>query len=256
MKKGSFFWVGFADLMTSLFFIMLVLASLSFVFFGNERKELTAKIQELNEIKTKLENSKTMLENSKDSLKILAEKAIVIQTVDNLLLPLKQNPALFRYDSIYKRFNLAFEVKFERGRYNFNSNDIDNFNVAKSKIDDMGRELLRIIKQLDQKRISDSAFRNVSYLIVVSGSASKLPGDVTDLNYELSYKRAYNLYKYWRDQSGIDFDDPRYHRFLEFQIAGIGEGGVNRFRRDPGIWISEEKNQRFIINIIPKIGDL
>jgi hypothetical protein len=65
------------------------------------------------------------------------------------------------------------------------------------------------------------------------------------------------LYKYWKKELGIDFDSPKYHDFIEFQIAGNGEGGIGRFRRDPeNGFKNERKNQRFLINVIPKIGEL
>jgi hypothetical protein len=70
------------------------------------------------------------------------------------------------------------------------------------------------------------------------------------------YERAYNLYKYWRDALGIDFDSKKYHDFIEFQIAGSGEGGIGRIPADPPSFFEERKNQRFLINVIPKIGEL
>ena len=99
---------------------------------------------------------------------------------------------------------------------------------------------------------SDDAYKNVSYIIVVAGSASRTGR--TDRNYSLSYQRAYSLYKYWRDNLGIDFDAKKYHDLIELQIAGNGTGGVGRLVSDDSGY--NRKNQRFIINIIPKLGEL
>ena len=52
MKKSSFFWVGYADLMTSLFFIMLVLfvVTISFLQFKmKENESIIIKNQQLND---------------------------------------------------------------------------------------------------------------------------------------------------------------------------------------------------------------
>jgi len=74
-------------------------------------------------------------------------------------------------------------------------------------------------------------------------------------DYELSYKRAYNLWEYWKN-IGIDFEADKYKGLIDLQISGNGWGGVGRYERDPEKFMkNESKNQRFIIQIIPKIGN-
>jgi hypothetical protein len=76
-----------------------------------------------------------------------------------------------------------------------------------------------------------------------------------DQDYLRSYDRAYSLWLHWKN-IGIDFEDKKYKGLIDLQIAGNGWGGVGRFQYDPqDHFINEAKNQRFIIQIVPKIGD-
>ena len=65
-------------------------------------------------------------------------------------------------------------------------------------------------------------------------------------NYPLSYKRALMVKNLWENQ-GIEFDQS----VCELQIAGSGTGGIGRY--DEKI---ESKNQRILIQIMPKIGNI
>lgn len=244
MKKANFFWVSYADLMTSLFFVMLVLSAISFVLFEAEKGKYEDIIKELN---------------AKDAIiKVQAEKYRIIESVEQNLEPLKKDGDLFVYEQEYKRYKLAFDIQFAEGKVGINRNDVLNFEIAEEKIDKVGKKLLQTVEGLIEKRRKEpEKYASISYLIVVAGSASKLPGDDSDKNYLYSYNRAYNLYKYWRDELGIDFNARKYHGFIEFQIAGNGEGGIGRFPRDAQQGFkNERRNQRFLINVIPKIGEL
>ncbi len=42
MKKKNFFWVGYSDLLTSLFFVMLVLFVVTFIILKKKNDELVA----------------------------------------------------------------------------------------------------------------------------------------------------------------------------------------------------------------------
>ena len=74
-KQENSFWPSYTDLMTSLFFIMLVLYVLTYV-----RLSSTIKLQK--------------------------EKLAIIETVEENLKPLKKDKSLFVYDEKYKRFKL------------------------------------------------------------------------------------------------------------------------------------------------------
>jgi len=240
MKKSGFFWVGYADLMTSLFFIMLILYVVSFALFKEQLKDVEKGKEELKITINKLEETKKLL-------LVQAEKAKIIEAVEQNLEPLKNDRNLFIYDDKYKRFNLAFDVQFKYGRSKINSNDIVGRNTINELLT-VGKSLEQIIERLKtQKENNPKKFGDISYLIVVSGSASDF-GEEKIRNYSKSYERAYYLYEFWKE-NGIDLDARKYHDLVEFQIAGNGTGGVGRFE-------DEKKNQRFIINIIPKIGEV
>jgi outer membrane protein OmpA-like peptidoglycan-associated protein len=231
-KKGeSFFWTSFADLMTSLFFIVLVLYVLTYIMLKKKEKELVNTVADL---KHKLE---------------------VYELVEQNLKPLKQDTLLFRYEENYKRFTLAFDVNFALGKSQIQRGDLNNYDVTASKIESVGKQLQITIDNLARNKAENPAMNNVSYLVIISGYASHLLSGSQISDYELSYQRAYNLWGYWKN-IGIDFEANKYKGLIDLQIAGNGWGGVGRFERDPQNFMANEtKNQRFIIQIVPKIGN-
>lgn len=231
-KKGeSFFWTSFSDLMTSLFFIMLVLYVLTFIMLKKKERELVDTVEDL---KHKLE---------------------VYELVEQNLKPLKQDTLLFRYEENYKRFTLAFDVNFELAKSKIARGDLKNFDLTATKIQSVGKQLQKTIDTLAYNKAANPSMENVSYLVIISGYASHLLSGSQESDYDLSYQRAYSLWAYWKSL-GIDFEASKYDGLIDLQIAGNGWGGVGRFERDPENFMeSETKNQRFIIQIVPKIGD-
>lgn len=219
--------------MTGLFAVTLVLFVLSYYNFSNKKEEL----EKIVKIK---EREAQILNKVKANLKLFdADKEI------------------FLYDTIYDRIQLAFEINFKTGYeyYKIDSTHIEgNFLETLNKLNILGKKLDSIISQFKYQKSTDPSMKDISYLMVVSGSASKWGDD--DKNFLLSYQRALALYKYWKQSLKIDFDSPKYHDIIELQIAGIGVGGVGRYNipYDPKNQIEEKKNQRFIIYITPKIG--
>ena len=230
-KGEGFFWMSFSDLMTSLFFIVLVLYVLTFILLKKKEKELVNTVENLQ---YKLE---------------------VYDLVEHSLRPLKEDIDLFRYEEKYKRFTLSFDVSFELGQYELQNGKLKNYAVTSKKIESVGEQLKKTINILSKQKNENPALGNVSYLVLISGYASHLNTGAQISDYELSYKRAYNLWNYWKEL-GIDFEDDQYKDLIDLQIAGNGWGGVGRFPRDSdNFFKSEIKNQRFIIQIIPKIGN-
>ena len=106
-------------------------------------------------------------------------------------------------------------------------------------------------------------------MVVIEGQASKVGFNKDDWhnNYTLSYLRAQFLNEFWKN-NGIDLSAiPD----CELIISGSGEGGVprvvpdeNKIREsvsnDQEYWLKwtaeEAKNQRFLIHIVPVIGNI
>ncbi|MCB9350932.1 MAG: hypothetical protein H6573_26015 [Lewinellaceae bacterium] len=204
IKRNSFFWASYTDLMTSLFFVMLVLYVLTFV----------------------------LLKRQKDKVQLAADRYEEIQRVEKGVREL-ENTDYFEYQEQYKRLILTKEVNFPR-----NKSEIPR--DAETYLTKVGEEVRDVIAKNEQE--SDST--KVRYLVIIEGMASKDPKvkNLTDYNYELSFQRAYSLYKFWKEER-INFSLEN----TEFIIAGSGTGGVGRNEVD------EKLNQRFLIQIIPKI---
>lgn len=225
-KKSDFFWTSYADLMTSLFFIMLVLFVLIIVVMKNDQIKL-----------------------KKDNIS-LKHKLKVFELVDENIKPLKDDSTLFIYEKKYKRFKLAFDVKFRFDKSNLsNSNHIYNANLTHINVYNAGVKLKKIIDRLYNERQSNEILKNISYVVVIAGYASKgKGGDSENYNYQLSYKRALSLRDFWKERN-INFEEKKYKELVDLQISGNGWGGIGRLPL-------EENNQRFLIQIFPKIGDV
>lgn len=202
-KKRDFFWLSYSDLMTSLFFVMLVLFVLVYTMQNKMIGELGEKAGELERIKE------------------------IEKTVNNI------DTAYFKYDEENKKHILNMQFLFPTG-----SKDISKI-VPDKRID-----LLKagnVIKQLILKYPEEE---NIKYLIVVEGQASK---DNWVGNDDLSYHRAQSLIKFW-EQYNIGLDKLKN---CEIIVAGSGEKGIPRTQPDNG-----NANQRFLITIVPKIGQM
>lgn len=181
-KKESYFWTSYSDLMTNLFFVMLMLFILviallhrEMVQIGKERDATKEELEKINEIRTAIQNIDT---------------------------------TYFQYDPTYKKHILKTKVKFLKG-----SSDINDLDIATKN------ELLAVrdtIKSFLDKLISKD--KSASYLLVVEGQASR---DKYALNNQLSYDRALSLFKFWfPDQTNTTlrfFNLP-----CEVVIAGAG----------------------------------
>ena len=157
-KKESYFWTSYSDLMTNLFFVMLMLFILAIallhremVQIGKERDATKEELEKINEIRAAFKNIDT---------------------------------TYFQYDEAYKKHILKTKVKFQRGSSNIN--DLD---------DTIKEELLAVrdtIKSFLDKLMKKDG--RASYLLVIEGQASK---DKYTQNNQLSYNRALSLFKFW-----------------------------------------------------------
>ena len=217
-KQKDPFWTSYSDLMTSLFFVMLVLFIICLVKVGGMNGDLRKAYKEAIADKEDLENILRL----EDQFKVLSESSSL------------------EYDSIKKMF---YAKDFQEKEI-FYSNDDKIKPEYLGIVDTVGHDILEILRSLNQ----NEAF---NYQMVIEGNAAIKwqnlrsgnynPDDV-DM-YHLSYNRALALYLYWK-KSGIDFR--KYN--TEVIIAGSGFNGINRDNK------VEDYNKRFIIQIIPKIN--
>lgn len=198
-KGTGFFWPSFADLMTALFFIMLVLYVLTYLKLTNQQR---ATEQQLNKIKE-------------------------IQAA------VKELPQdYFQYDSEYKRFSLVQNIEFERGQ-----------DIIKPKYEQYLIDVGVSIKDLISNLKNEYAQQDIKYVVIIEGMASN---DNYFDNYPLSYKRAWAVMKLWQRENVMPDQS-----VCEVQVAGSGTGGIGRFPNN-----EEFKNQRILIQIVPKIGEI
>lgn len=202
MHKGNnIFWVSYSDLMTSLFFVMLVLFTVTIGYLNYKKKITEQELKKVKEI-----------------------QASVQELPDEY----------FTYQPKYKRFKLNREIHFDE------LSDIIDENYY-SYLEKVGNAIDSLIQNVN----NNSRFKdmNIKYLLIIEGMASR---DDYVFNYELSYKRALSLYRLWERQE-ITFNP----EFCEVQISGSGTGGIREYSGS-----EEERNQQFLIHIIPKIGKI
>ena len=167
-KKESFFWTSYSDLMTSLFFVMLVLFVLTVVLLHKKLEE----VQEI-ELATRIEL---------DQIKQLNKS---IENID---------PTYFSYNERFKRHTLKdIQVSFEKG----SSNIMNIPDAEQKKLIQAGIAIQKFIKET----VMD--IPDAKYILIVEGQSSK---DFYTKNYELSYERALSLVRLWT-RNGINFDE-------------------------------------------------
>jgi outer membrane protein OmpA-like peptidoglycan-associated protein len=167
-KKRDFFWLSYSDLMTSLFFVMLVL----FVLVYSMQNKLISD----------LENATGRLRA--DSLE-LARIREIQKTVDNI------DKNYFQYDTINKKHILNMSFLFPKGKS-------DIAKIVPDKRNDLlsaGKSIRNLIEHFPEEE-------NIKYLVVVEGQASK---DGWSGNDDLSFHRAQSLVNFWKTNNiGLD----------------------------------------------------
>lgn len=236
-KKNGSFWPSYVDIMTTLFAITLVLFAVSFSRFKIKEKQLQLLVNEYEDIIN------------------------VYSTVGSI-----DSTKYFGYNEQYLKHLFTVDVEYQQKEYQIDKLKLDLIDQDKASnkrdsILEAGRIIKKTIMSLEA---SDSIKNNIKFLVVIEGQSSRVRYDTDDYhnNYTLSYLRAQFLNKFWKD-NGIDISSiPR----CELIISGSGEDGVPRV--SPSIlnpitseereqWIAEEsKNQRFLIHIVPVIGNI
>jgi hypothetical protein len=205
-KKGIFFWASYADLMTSLFFIMMVLFVLTVVMLKRQARATEEQLEKIKNIQ---------------------------QSIANI------DSNYFSYNVIYKKHVLNISVQY--GAYEFDPHLLP---------DQQQRSLIAAGKSIMQF-VERNSFNDVGYLVIIEGQASNDGFNKNNLenNDVISFNRALWLKKFWEeDSNGIKIDN---FKNCELIVAGSGEKGVPRISPD-----LPPSNQRFLIHIIPKFGQI
>ena len=164
-KKESFFWTSYSDLMTSIFFVMLVLFILTIVLLHKKMVDI--------------ENERKATQSQIDKIREIEE---AVNKIDS---------TYFDYNTVHKKHILKIRVNFQRGESDINTLDF----YTQNELIKAGRSIQNTLKNINHE------YPKIKYLLVIEGQASK---DNYNRNYELSYERALALRKLWSDNS-IDF---------------------------------------------------
>ena len=215
-NKKSLFWTSYSDLMTSLFFAMLVLFVVVVVAMGKANHDLQNTIKVTTEMNEQL----------------------------NQILQLKDQ---------FNTLSSSTSLKYDNQKRMFYAKDFIGIEIFTSNSDTIKQEYLETVDKVgnDIKQLIDNLKvynKNFNYQLVIEGTAA-IPyaelkaGTFNPDNYDmylLSYKRALALYERWKK---LDFRNSN----TEIIIAGSGFNGINRDEKN------ENNNKRFVVQIIPKI---
>jgi outer membrane protein OmpA-like peptidoglycan-associated protein len=134
-KKESFFWTSYSDLVTSLFFVMLLLFVLAII---SLRKTL-------NETQRQKEATQQQLDK-------ITEIESAINSIDTIW---------FRYDPIHKKHVLNIDVAFQKG----SANIADIPQKTLTSLISAGKSIHHFLETASRDR--------VKYLLIIEGQASR-----------------------------------------------------------------------------------
>jgi len=219
-KQQDFFWMSFSDLMTSLFFVVLVLYVLTYVM--------------LNKEKMKLEKTLRTVEVQKNEIEVENEQLNQILKLEKQFEPLQSSGDFIYLPDCKKYISKALHKKEI-----FAPNESYILPEFKSKTLDVGYTLENLLIDLNAMNT------DFSYLIIIEGNLAntwdKMHSKNSEYGYTKSYERALAVYNLWNENS---IDLRKYNS--EILICGSGFNGLCRDE-------TEENNKRFSIQIIPKI---
>lgn len=137
----------------------------------------------------------------------------------------------FSYNKEYEKFVLNIDCQFPVRQYDINLLDT----ITREKLMDAGQQVKDFLDRHSENQ----------YLVIVEGQASANSESWTEFNYNLSFQRALSLIKFWATNPKVKFSSKN----CELQIAGSGDGRLSAKTMRDSV---NEKNQRFLIYIIPK----
>ncbi|MDP4268722.1 MAG: hypothetical protein Q8909_01215 [Bacteroidota bacterium] len=167
-KKESFFWTSYSDLMTSLFFVMLVLFVLTVVLLKKRAIASEEAIKRVNEVTEGLK---------------------------------KLNKQYYSYDDVTKRYKLNVDIQFLPNQAIIES--ANGFRPNEDNLIKAGRDLYSLMNSITKKNANINYLLIVEGNTQRSQNNFRLRPDV---GYKLSYERALALVNFWK-KSHIDFDE-------------------------------------------------
>ncbi len=215
-NKKTLFWTSYSDLMTSLFFTMLVLFVVVVIAMGQTNIKLRELLNNTTAEKEQLER----ITHLKDQFQTLTESGSLE----------------------YDEEKCMFYVKDFVGIEIFETNQGIIKPEYISTVDEVGKEIKSIINALNSNN------GNFKFQLVIEGTAAIPFRELVAKTYNpdnkeiylLSYIRALALYERWKH---LKFRESN----TEVIIAGSGFNGINRDKK------VEDNNKRFVIQIIRKI---
>ena len=229
-NKKALFWTSYSDLMTSLFFTVLVLFVVVIVAMGAANRQMGAANKLAQEAKKNL------------------EKALKDANATN-----EQLNQILRLQDQFNTLTSSSSLQYDEQKRMFYAKDFVGIEIFKPNEDIIKEEYIETVNRVgtDIKQLIESIKTNnkeFKYLLVIEGTAAipykelqaKTFNPDNTAMYELSYRRALALYNQWKH---LNFRESN----TEIIIAGSGFNGINRDK------IVEDNNKRFIIQIIPKI---
>lgn len=189
-KRDNSFWTSYSDLMTSLFFVMLVLFVLTITL-------LNKRVVDIEGERRAIEEERKATQEQLDKIREIEE---AIKGIDS---------TYFEYNDNYKKHVLKISVNFPVGVSKMDSIDPE----TKNELIEAGKSIIKSIKNINKEH------PGIQYLLIIEGQASK---DSYPYNYELSYNRALSLSRFWHEKE-LHFGDN-----CEVLISGSGTGGTMR----------------------------
>ena len=195
-RRQDSFWLSYSDLMTSLFFIMLVLFIVCIIKMKGTQNQLT---------------------------NLLGQTQATVEQYKNIL----------QLENQFKELSESSTLRYDEEHKTFIAKDFEGIEIFESErsvikpeyletVDRVGRDLDQLLSKLD---------KNFNYLLVIEGNAANRnnnpwPAD-REYNYKLSYERSLALYDRW---TKVDHLNLRQYN-TEIQICGSGLNGINRDKR-------------------------
>lgn len=229
MKRNNIFWVSYSDLMTSLFFIMLVISVVS---IGCMQQ----KINQIKQIVTQNDSLLLALKKSDSLQKIENERLRKLLKLEEIFKPLEDDD-----DFIYLPSCKKYLVKDFLGIEIFKPNKAQIKQDYVTKTIAIGKKIERFIIDLQVMHPGSS------YIVLIEGNTAntfdKEYSKDAKYGYKKSYDRALAVYNLWKmHQISLRSGN------IEVMLCGSGFNGLCR---DP----IEENNKRFSVQIIPKLNN-